>query len=46
MLWNLGFQATAPVIFIGLLNLKKEVNRKENTLGNIAKRQKFTHARI
>ena len=39
MCWNLRFPATAPVIPIGLLRLKKEVNRKENTVGKIAKRR-------
>ena len=29
MWWNLGFQATAPVIFIGLLNLKKRSTEKK-----------------
>ena len=34
---NLGFPETTPVIFIGLLRLKKEVNQRENTVGKIAK---------
>ena len=29
MWWNLGFQATAPEIFIGLLNLKKRSTEKK-----------------
>ena len=40
MWWNLGYPATAPELFIGLLCLKK-VNWKENTLGTIAKRQQI-----
>ena len=37
--WNLGFPATAPVIFIGLLRLKKWSTEKKNTAGKIAKRR-------
>ena len=29
MWWNLGFPATAPVIFIGLLHLKKRSTKKK-----------------
>ena len=28
MLWNLGFPANSPVIFIGLLHLKKRSSKK------------------
>ena len=41
MWWNLGFPMIALLIFIGLLRLKKEVSRKENTVEKIAKRRQI-----
>ena len=41
MWWNRRFPETVPVIFIGLLRLKKRSTEKTNTVGKIAKRGSY-----
>ena len=41
MRWNVGFPETAPVIFIGLLRLKKRSTEKKNTAEKITNRRQI-----